>query len=140
MYLIIIRSQTPPTPSTGDLGGTKSERTAFLAKYLDTGTSEQKRVYCDDNPILKDVKKFFNQTLMTQVSGYFVHRSMLSSGNNDECDRKAKEICEKILRESFNETVACYAQFHQRVRSEVDTSITDISMVIFLFKALQQMY
>lgn len=70
---------------------------------------------------------------MTQVSGYFVHRSMLSSSNNDECDRKAKKICDDILRESFNETVTCFIQFHERVRSEVDTSITDILQVSSLY-------
>lgn len=66
---------------------------------------------------------------MTQVSGFFVHRSMLSSGNNKECDRKAKEKCDKILRESFDETFACFALFRDRVRSEVDSSITHISDV-----------
>lgn len=70
---------------------------------------------------------------MTQVSGYFVQRSMLSSGNNKECDRKAKEKCDGILRESFDETFACFAQFHGRVRSEVDPSITHISDVSCFF-------
>lgn len=111
------------------MDGTKSERIAFFEKILETGTVEQKRVYQDDNPIIKEVQKFFNQTLLTQINGFYVHRSMLSSDNNDECDRKAKQRCNEILRESFNETVACFAQFHQRLRFAVDSSITEISMV-----------
>lgn len=129
MKLLIIQFQTPSPPSSGDLGGTKFERIAFFEQALKTGPPEQQNVYRDDSSILKEVRKFFNQTLMVLVSGYFVNRSMLSSSNNIECDRKAKEKCDEIFRESFNETVACFVQFHQRVRSEVDSSITDISEV-----------
>lgn len=107
------------------MGGTKADRIDFFEKYLETGTEEQKAVYQDKNPVLKEVQKVFNTTLLTEINGYLVHKSMLSSPDQ-ECDRKYAEKADEILRGAFDRTVECLTQFRQRVRTEVDSSIEDI--------------
>lgn len=68
--------------------------------------------------------------MFTQVTGYLVHKAMLSSPNM-KCDVIAIEKADKIIAEAFDETVDCMAQFRQRVRTEVQSDVTNIGDVRF---------
>lgn len=92
---------------------------------METGTADQQTIYRDDNPLLREVIKAFNSTVFTQINGYLAHQSMLASIDK-ECDRRAMENSERFMQQAFNSSVACLAEFRQRVRSEVDKNITDI--------------
>lgn len=111
------------------MGGTKADRVALFEQFLNAGKPEQIAAYRDDNPILKEILKVFNKTIQTQVNGYAVHKSMLTSSDN-ECDRKALEKADAIMKKAFDGTTECLIQFRHRVRTEVSSSIMDIREVM----------
>lgn len=113
---------------TGNLGGTKADKVALFQQYLNAGRPEQIAAYRDDNPVLKEVLKVYNQTVQTQVNGYAVHKSMLTS-NDTECDRKAVEKANAIMQKAFDDTTECLIRFRHRVRSEVEPNIKSIKEV-----------
>lgn len=101
------------------------EKITLFESFLNAGKPEQMAAYRDDNPVMKEVLKAFNKTVQTQVNGYSAHTAMLIS-NDQECDRLAKEKADAIMKKAFEETVTCLVTFRQRIRSEVETNITDI--------------
>lgn len=107
------------------MGGTKSDRIALFLEFLNNGTPEQKAAYNDESPIGREVHKEFNKTLQAIVNGYSVHKSMLSS-SNEECDHTADEKADVIMKKAFDDICEYLIQFRQRVRSEVKSDITDI--------------
>lgn len=112
------------------MGGTKAENIALFHQFLDAGKPEQIAAYRDDNPILKEVLKVFNQTVQTQVIGYAVHKSILTS-NDKECDRIALEKADAIMKKAFGDTCECLITFRLKVRSQVNPSIMDIRQVTY---------
>lgn len=120
---------------TGNLGGTKTDKVTLFQQYLNAGKPEQITAYRDDNPVLKEVLKVYNQTVQTQVNGYAVHKSMLTS-NDAECDRKAVENADAIMQKAFDDTTECLIHFRLRVRSEVKPDIKNIRDVSFKTKII----
>lgn len=100
----------------------------MFEEYLNAGKPEQIAAYRDDNPILKEVLKEFNKTMQTQINGYAVHKAMLISKAKD-CDSKAIDRANAIMKKAFDDTVECLIVFRGRVRSEVKPDITDIREV-----------
>lgn len=111
------------------MGGTKADRVALFEEFLYAGKPEQIAAYRDDNPILKEVLKVFNKTIQTQVNGYAVHKSFLTS-DDIECDRKAIVNADKIMKKAFDDTTECLIVFRHKVRSEVSSDIMDIREVM----------
>lgn len=111
------------------VGITKAELIALFEEYLNIGKPEQMAAYRDDNPILKEVLKVFNKTIQTYINGLVAQKSMLNS-NDKECDRKAIEKANDIMKKAFDGTTECLIIFRQRIRAEVNSTITDIREVI----------
>lgn len=97
----------------------------MFQEFKNKATEEQKAAFNDDNPVLKEVYKEFNKTLQAIVNGYSVHKAMLSSSNK-ECDHAAAEKADIIMKKAFDDICEYLIQFRQRVRSEVESNITDI--------------
>lgn len=101
---------------------------ALFEEFLNSGKPDQISAYRDDNPILKEVLKVFNKTIQTQVNGYAVHKAFLTS-NDKDCDRKAIEKADMIMKKAFDDTTECLIEFRHKVRSEVSSDILDIREV-----------
>lgn len=110
------------------MGGTKADRVALFQEFLNKANPEQTAAIHDDSPILIEIHKAFNKTLQTVVNGFAAQKSMLSSSDK-ECDRKANEKADIIMKKAFDEICEYLIQFRHRVRAEVDSAITDIREV-----------
>lgn len=107
------------------MGGTKQDRVAYFEGILNSAKPNQREIFGDESPLLREVNLAFNKTVLTLVGGFLVHKSMLHS-DMEECDDKAVYAADTTMDEAFVKTLDCLEKFRQRCKKEVKPEITDI--------------